>query len=301
MLPERFARWFASRGWSVRPHQLKLIEQAKAKRSTLLIAPTGAGKTLAGFLPSLIELAPEARDPSGARGLHTLYISPLKALAVDIARNLEAPAEEMALGLRLETRTGDTSASKRARQFERPPDILLTTPEQIALMVANREARSLFANVKRIVLDEVHSLVTSKRGDLLALDLARVRKLAPEATVVGLSATVRDPELIARYVASGGPDGASADIVAVEGGRRRSLPSSAARPGCRSRGIRRGMRCRRSTPPSRRTGRRWSSSTRGSRPSTCSRSSGAPMRTGSPSPSITARSTPSSVGVSRRR
>ena len=219
LLPERFRRWFASRGWSAREHQLRLIAQARAGRSTLLIAPTGAGKTLASFLPSLIELASETGRGAGG-GLHTLYISPLKALAVDIARNLERPAAEMQLDLRLETRTGDTSASKRARQFARPPDILLTTPEQLALMVAHREARSLFAGLKRIILDEAHSLQTSKRGDLLALDLARLRRLAPLATVTGLSATVRDPAAIARYVASGDPAGAPADIVAVTGGAR---------------------------------------------------------------------------------
>lgn len=219
LLPERFQRWFASRGWSAREHQLRLIAQARAGRSTLLIAPTGAGKTLASFLPSLIELASETGRGAGG-GLHTLYISPLKALAVDIARNLERPAAEMQLDLRLETRTGDTSASKRARQFARPPDILLTTPEQLALMVAHREARSLFAGLKRIILDEAHSLQTSKRGDLLALDLARLRRLAPLATVTGLSATVRDPAAIARYVASGAPAGAPADIVAVTGGAR---------------------------------------------------------------------------------
>jgi ATP-dependent helicase Lhr and Lhr-like helicase len=215
-LPEVFARWFAARGWAPRDHQLELIAKARAGRSTLLIAPTGAGKTLAGFLPSLIEIA--GAEPGREPALHTLYISPLKALAVDIARNLERPAAEMGLEIRLETRTGDTSAAKRARQFERPPDILLTTPEQLALMIAHKDARSLFGNLKRIVLDEIHSLVTSKRGDLLALGLARVRKLAPQATAVGLSATVREPDQLRRYLASGDPAGEMADLVTVTGG-----------------------------------------------------------------------------------
>ncbi len=220
-LPEAFARWFASRGWSPRAHQLELIAQARAGRSTLLIAPTGAGKTLAGFLPSLIELAAQPADRTSS--LHTLYISPLKALAVDIARNLERPAAEMGLDIRLETRTGDTSATKRARQFERPPDILLTTPEQLALMIAHKDARALFGGLRRIVLDEIHSLVTSKRGDLLALGLARVRKLAPEATAVGLSATVREPDQLRRYLASGDPSGELADLVTVAGGAAANL------------------------------------------------------------------------------
>lgn len=221
LLPPLFARWFAARGWAPRAHQLDLIAQARAGRSTLLIAPTGAGKTLAGFLPSLIELAGRPLDAEPV--LHTLYISPLKALAVDIARNLERPASEMGLDIRLETRTGDTSAAKRARQFERPPDILLTTPEQLALLIAHRDARTLFKGLRRIVLDEIHSLVTSKRGDLLALGLARVRKLAPEAGAVGLSATVREPDQLRRYLASGEAPGTMADLVTVEGGAAANL------------------------------------------------------------------------------
>jgi ATP-dependent Lhr-like helicase len=221
LLPPLFARWFAARGWAPRAHQIDLIAQARAGRSTLLIAPTGAGKTLAGFLPSLIELA--GREPGSEPVLHTLYISPLKALAVDIARNLERPAAEMGLDIRLETRTGDTSAAKRARQFERPPDILLTTPEQLALLIAHKDARALFGGLKRIVLDEVHALVTSKRGDLLALGLARVRKLAPQASAVGLSATVREPDQLRRYLASGDAPGAMADLVTVAGGASANL------------------------------------------------------------------------------
>ncbi len=220
-LPPAFARWFASRGWEPRQHQLDLIAQAKSGRSTLLIAPTGAGKTLAGFLPTLIELSARGEHPEPA--LHTLYISPLKALAVDIARNLERPVMEMGLGIRMETRTGDTSAAKRARQFDKPPDILLTTPEQLALMIAHKDARALFGGLKRIVLDEIHSLVTSKRGDLLALDLARVRKLAGRATAVGLSATVREPDQLRRYLASGDPSGLMADLVTVKGGATANL------------------------------------------------------------------------------
>jgi ATP-dependent Lhr-like helicase len=221
LLPPLFARWFAARGWAPRAHQIDLIAQARAGRSTLLIAPTGAGKTLAGFLPSLIELA--GREPGSEPVLHTLYISPLKALAVDIARNLERPAAEMGLDIRLETRTGDTSAAKRARQFERPPDILLTTPEQLALLIAHKDARALFGGLKRIVLDEVHALVTSKRGDLLALGLARVRKLAPQASAVGLSATVREPDQLRCYLASGDAPGAMADLITVAGGASANL------------------------------------------------------------------------------
>jgi ATP-dependent Lhr-like helicase len=213
-LPERFRHWFEGRGWAPRPHQLDLLARARAGRSVLLVAPTGAGKTLAGFLPSLVELA--ERRPGG---LHTLYVSPLKALAVDIARNLETPVREMGLPVRVETRTGDTPAHKRARQIARPPDILLTTPEQLALLLAHPEAREFFAGLRRVVLDELHSLVTSKRGDLLSLGLARLHALAPELAAVGLSATVREPDDLRRYLVPqrGGADDL-ADLVVVAGG-----------------------------------------------------------------------------------
>jgi ATP-dependent helicase Lhr and Lhr-like helicase len=216
-LPDVFARWFAGRGWTPRAHQLELLARARAERSTLLIAPTGAGKTLAGFLPSLVELA-DAR-PNLGRDLHTLYISPLKALAVDVARNLERPVAEMGLNVRVETRTGDTPISKRTRQRRHPPDILLTTPEQVALLIASADAPLLFKNLRRIVLDELHALVTSKRGDLLSLGLARLLRLAPCAVTVGLSATVAEPDALCRYLVPQ-PEGgtAHADLVVADGG-----------------------------------------------------------------------------------
>jgi ATP-dependent Lhr-like helicase len=198
VLPPQFQNWFASRGWQPRPHQLELLAHASRGRSVLLIAPTGGGKTLAGFLPSLIELAPlPARRP---HALHTLYISPLKALAVDVARNLETPAREMGLNVRIETRTGDTPTSRRVRQRHLPPDILLTTPEQLALLLAQPAAKRLFGSLKTVVLDELHALHNSKRGDLLALGLARLATLAPGHRRVGLSATVADAEPLRRYL-----------------------------------------------------------------------------------------------------
>ena len=221
-LPEHFQRWFERRGWQPRAHQLALLSHAQAHEDALLIAPTGAGKTLAGFLPSLVEI-PErrrARNRPG-RALHTLYISPLKALAVDVQRNLEIPLAELGLPVIVETRTGDTSAQKRMRQRRTPPDILLTTPEQLALLLATPDAKTLFADLERVVLDELHALVTSKRGDLLSLGLARLRTLAPRMRATGLSATVRDPDELRRWLVGDAdhlaalvqaPAGAAADI-----------------------------------------------------------------------------------------
>ena len=190
LLPAAFQLWFATKGWQPRAHQLALLEKARAGKSVLLIAPTGAGKTLAGFMPSLTELADRGRKKPGTafQGVHTLYISPLKALAVDIERNLMKPVGEMGLPLSIETRTGDTPQGKRQRQKLTPPDILLTTPEQLALLIANGEAERFFADLRYVVFDELHSLVTSKRGHLLSLGLARLRRLAPEMQAIGLSA-----------------------------------------------------------------------------------------------------------------
>jgi len=198
-LPKVFAEWFKSRGWRPRPHQLQCLEAARNGLSHLLIAPTGGGKTLAGFLPSLIDI----HEGSGG-GLHTLYISPLKALAVDIARNVAAPVREMGLNVTLETRTGDTPASRRLRQKYAPPDILLTTPEQVALLLAHRDAERLFANLNSIVVDELHALINVKRGQLLALALARLKRLAPRLRITGLSATVPDPAPLLEFLAAGG-------------------------------------------------------------------------------------------------
>ncbi len=262
LLPEPFLRWFASRGWAPRAHQLELLAKARASRCVLLIAPTGAGKTLAGFLPSLVELSAPVRAPNSSRpgasaspagethplpldtehrsrqsallgarrlistgrslrregGLHTLYISPLKALAVDIARNLERPVAEMGLPIRIETRTGDTPASKRQRQRRDPPHILLTTPEQLALILASPDAPYLFGSLKRVVLDELHALVTSKRGDLLSLALARLFTLAPDLGSVGLSATVAEPDDLRRFLVPQQSGTALADLVVAQGG-----------------------------------------------------------------------------------
>jgi ATP-dependent helicase Lhr and Lhr-like helicase len=225
-LPEPFRRWFATRGWEPRAHQIALLDKARAGRSTLLIAPTGAGKTLAGFLPTLAELAVRSSrsgvgrgSPASGSGLHTLYVSPLKALAVDVARNLERPVDEMGLPVRVETRTGDTPASKRTRQRRYPPDILLTTPEQVALLLSTADAPYLFATLKRVILDELHALVTSKRGDLLALGLARLHRIAPSLMTIGLSATVAAPDELARYlVPQHGGGAAQADVVIADGG-----------------------------------------------------------------------------------
>ncbi len=204
-LPTPLTDWFATRGWRPRRHQLAMLDAARAGHHALLVAATGAGKTLAGFLPSLAELIEEPSD-----GLHTLYVSPLKALAVDVQRNLLTPIEEMGVDIRVETRTGDTPSARKARQRVRPPQILLTTPESLSLLLSYPDSFLMFAGLKRIVVDEVHAFASGKRGDLLALCMARLQRIAPGMRRVALSATVADPDAYRAWLA---PDG---DIDAVD-------------------------------------------------------------------------------------
>jgi len=208
-LPPILDQWFASRAWTPRRHQLAMLDAARAGKSALLVAPTGAGKTLAGFLPSLVELIEQPTE-----GLHTLYVSPLKALAVDIQRNLMTPIEEMGLAIRVETRTGDTSSDKKARQRIRPPQMLLTTPESLSLLLSYPDSAELFSTLRTIVIDEVHAFAPSKRGDLLALCMARLQRLAPDMRRVALSATVADPTLYRGWLSG---DGDLDKVVLVEG------------------------------------------------------------------------------------
>ena len=194
-LPPTLQAWFDRKGWALHPHQLQMLARCDA-RATLLIAPTGCGKTMAGFLPSLVELA-----EGHHKGLHTLYISPLKALATDIKRNLRAPVAEMGLDLRIEDRTGDTSATQKRKQRADPPHILLTTPESLALLTSYSDAHRIFSGLKRVVVDEIHALSESKRGDQLMLALAALQRLCPNMQRVGLSATVEDPHAISMFLA----------------------------------------------------------------------------------------------------
>jgi len=236
-LPPLFADWFAARGWSPRRHQLEMIAAAQGGSHALLVAPTGGGKTLAGFLPSLIDLAERGPRPEfgPGSGIHTIYVSPLKALTTDVERNLMTPIREIGLNIHVESRTGDTKQSKKQRQRDNPPDILLTTPEQLALFCAWGGARAYFADLKCIVLDEVHAIWSGKRGDLLNLGLARLQSFSPGLRRVALSATIDDPNLIAEWLAPVPPPSGEGDRGAVEGaspipGAADEPPSSASPP-----------------------------------------------------------------------
>ncbi len=184
-----------------------MLDLARRGRSGLLVAATGAGKTLAGFLPTICELAehPQWMAPrqglSPEIGLHTLYVSPLKALAVDVQRNLIGPIEEMGLPIRVETRTGDTPSDRKARQRVKPPQVLLTTPESLSLLLSYPDSPAMFENLRTIVVDELHGFAKEKRGDLLSLSMSRLQKLAPGLRRVGLSATISDPDAYRTWLA----------------------------------------------------------------------------------------------------
>ncbi|HEV2569870.1 ligase-associated DNA damage response DEXH box helicase [Sphingomonas sp.] len=208
-LPPQLSAWFASKGWAPRRHQLEMLEVARRGEHGLLVAATGAGKTLAGFLPSLVELIEEPTD-----ALHTLYVSPLKALAVDVQRNLLTPIEEMGLDIRVETRSGDTPSDRKARQRVRPPQMLLTTPESLSLLLSYPDSFTMFSGLRTIVVDEVHAFATGKRGDLLSLCMARLQRIAPGLRRVALSATVADLDDYRAWLA---PDGDINTVTLVEG------------------------------------------------------------------------------------
>ena len=212
-IPSRFTHWFTKQGWKILPHQRAMVERYADGLSTLLIAPTGCGKTLSGFLPSLIDI-----DKNQPSGLHTLYISPLKALTYDIERNLMTPIRDMDLRVTVESRTGDTSAHRRKRQRTKPPNILLTTPESLMLMLSYADAPTLFKNVKTIIVDEIHNFAPGKRGDLTTLALAQLEVHAPGHLRIGLSATVADPDILCQWL---GPVGKPVTLLQAKLGKAR--------------------------------------------------------------------------------
>ncbi|WP_415926402.1 ligase-associated DNA damage response DEXH box helicase [Ningiella sp. W23] len=184
-------------------------------QSSLLIAPTGAGKTLSGFLPVLIDIyndqqKEKRRGRKAKKTLHTLYISPLKALTHDIERNLTQPVTDMKLNIEVASRTGDTTAYQRQKQRKSPPHILLTTPESLMLMLSYTDAPQIFANLKCVIIDEVHSFAHTKRGDFTALALARLTYLCSGYVRYGLSATVAYPQVLASWL---GADGIPCNII----------------------------------------------------------------------------------------
>ncbi|MEQ9094860.1 MAG: ligase-associated DNA damage response DEXH box helicase [Phycisphaerales bacterium] len=188
---DRLRGWFADRGW--RPHGFQ--EEAWARHaagdSGLILVPTGSGKTYAAYLGALAELA----DAGGSRrGLSILYISPLRALSRDIEQALQAPIDALDLPFTVESRTGDTSSTVRSRQRRSLPSILVTTPESLCLLLTQTDAEHRFSDLRTVIVDEWHELLSSKRGSQVELGLARLRRFAPEVRTWGLSATIANAD-----------------------------------------------------------------------------------------------------------
>jgi ATP-dependent Lhr-like helicase len=204
--------WFSSTFAAPTTAQADAWDAIADGNNTLVIAPTGSGKTLAAFLWALDSLAGAADRPSGTR---VLYVSPLKALAVDVERNLRTPlagltrlAERHGLAapnISVGVRSGDTPPAVRRQLINRPPDVLITTPESLFLMLTSA-ARETLADVQTVIVDEIHAIAGGKRGAHLALSLERLQDLSqdlregPPAQRIGLSATVRPPEELARFL-----------------------------------------------------------------------------------------------------
>ncbi|WP_243719765.1 DEAD/DEAH box helicase [Actinomadura sp. KC06] len=216
---ERFSpatrAWFSGAFAAPTPAQAGAWESISSGDSTLVVAPTGSGKTLAAFLWSLDRLATAPADEDPLRRCRVLYVSPLKALAVDVERNLRAPltgirhaARRLGLpepGVRVGMRSGDTPADERRRLALKPPDILITTPESLFLILTSR-ARESLRGVETVIVDEVHAVAGTKRGAHLALSLERLDALLERpAQRIGLSATVRPADEVAAFLGGSRP------------------------------------------------------------------------------------------------
>jgi ATP-dependent Lhr-like helicase len=200
---------FASRGWQPLPFQREAWRAYADGRSGLITVPTGSGKTLAAVGGPLAEIAAAPDGPG--HGLQLLYLTPLRAVSRDIEAALRETVAELGLGLRVEARTGDTSASVKKRQRAAMPEVLVTTPESLSVLLSYHGSGALLRRLRAVVVDEWHELLSTKRGTLLELALARVRAVAPRLRTWALSATLADPARAAR--AAGG---AASDPVVIE-------------------------------------------------------------------------------------
>lgn len=234
------SRWFESEYEAPSPPQEEGWPHISQGRSTLIMAPTGSGKTLAAFLWSINQLHRELADGKEPAGVHTLYISPLKALSYDIEHNLQAPLAGIRLqqklagqtpsAITMAVRTGDTRPSSRAAMVRRPPHILVTTPESLFLILSSPKAREILRPVQTVILDEIHAVCGNKRGTHLSLSLERLRHLCGRDFVrIGLSATQRPLEEVARFLGGAASPGTpeseaeSRPVTVVAAGGRKAL------------------------------------------------------------------------------
>ena len=194
----RTREWFAGAFTEPTPAQAQAWPAIASGEHVLISAPTGSGKTLAAFLWAIDRLA--SQPASGEKRIGLVYVSPLKALSYDIDRNLRVPLRGIGADLRVAVRTGDTPQRERQAMLREPPDILITTPESLYLMLTGR-AQELFAGARSVIVDEIHAVAATKRGAHLALTLERLTSAAgSDLQRIGLSATQKPLEEIARFM-----------------------------------------------------------------------------------------------------
>ncbi|NTX00262.1 ligase-associated DNA damage response DEXH box helicase [Myxococcus sp. CA040A] len=191
---ERLRGWFTSKGWTPYAFQEEAWAAYARGDSGLIHVPTGAGKTYAAYLAPLAEVAEH-----GEKGLQILYVTPLRAVSRDVEQALREPLSVLDADLEVESRTGDTSSSVRQRQRQRLPEVLITTPESLSVMLSNERAPELFSSLRAVIVDEWHELLGSKRGTQTELALARLRGFAPRMRTWALSATLANLEQAARH------------------------------------------------------------------------------------------------------
>ena len=180
--------WMKKKKWSWFKHQIETFKAVKYGSDVVVFAPTGAGKTLTGFINPIEDLITSKKF----KGLHTIYVSPLKSLANDIIRNLEKPIKDLDLKITFEVRSGDTTPYKKKQQKKKPPNILVTTPESLALLNSYEDSNIIFQNLKFIIIDEIHTFLDNKRADLLSLNIERLQTHSPQLQRIGLSATLKN-------------------------------------------------------------------------------------------------------------
>ena len=199
-------KWFFTRFKEFSLPQLFGVMEIHSRNNILVSAPTGATKTLTAFLSILNELIDSSEKGILENRVYCVYVSPLRALSEDIKINLVEPLKEMEkiagkkLNIRVAVRTGDTSASEKARMLKQPPHILITTPESLAIMLTSIKFRELLKNVEWFIADEIHALAENKRGTYLSLSVERLNRISPSMTRIGLSATIAPLEEIAKFL-----------------------------------------------------------------------------------------------------
>lgn len=191
---QRLRQWMATRGWVPHEFQETAWRAYAAGESGLIHVPTGAGKTYAAYLAALADVIDHAQH-----GLQIVYVTPLRAVSRDIEMALRAPIEALGATVMVDSRTGDTSSASRARQKKRMPEVLVTTPESLCLLLANADAATIFASLQAVIVDEWHELMGTKRGTQTELALARIRTLAPTVRTWALTATIANLETATKH------------------------------------------------------------------------------------------------------